>query len=276
MGQGSINLLINKPEKEERLMKLGDIKCIGIVGAGVMGGGIAQSAILAGYKVLVRDLTDEICEKAKNNIINGRFGIKGAVEKGKTTQEKMDKALSLLNFTTKIEDLKDCDLIIEAIGGGADGAIENKDMKFRVFKELDAILKKEAVIASNTSKYTIADLAAVTNRKDRFIGMHFFSPANIMKLVEVIYTKEVTEDVIVLSEDLSKSWGKTPVRVKDVPGDTGFIGNRVWGAARREAMKIVEEGIATPEDVNTAMELGFRWPAGPLPAKRPGARSGWQ
>lgn len=257
-------------------MKLKDIKCIGILGAGVMGGGIAQSAILAGYKVIVRDLTDEICEKAKNTISNGRFGIKGAVEKGKTTQEEMDQALSLLNFTTKLEDLKDCDLIIEAIGGGADGAIENKDMKYKVFKELDAILKKEAVIASNTSRYTIADLAAVTNHKDRFIGMHFFSPANIMKLVEVIYTKEVTEDVIVLSEDLSKSWGKTPVRVKDVPGDTGFIGNRVWGAARKEAMKIVEEGIATAEDVNTAMELGFRWPAGPLPAKRPGARTGWQ
>jgi 3-hydroxybutyryl-CoA dehydrogenase len=241
-----------------------------------MGGGIAQSAILAGYKVIVRDLKDEICEKARNTIISGRFGIKGAVEKGKTTQEEMEKALSLLNFTTKLEDLKDCDLVIEAIGGGADGAIENKDMKYKVFKELDAVLKKEAVIASNTSKYTIADLAAVTNRRDRFIGMHLFSPANIMKLVEVIYTKEVTEDIIVLIEEMSKSWGKTPVRVKDVPGDTGFIGNRVMGAARREAMKIVEEGIATPEDVNTAMELGFRWPAGPLPANRPGARSGWQ
>ena len=257
-------------------MKLGDIKCIGILGAGVMGGGIAQSAILAGYKVMVRDLKNEFCEKAKDTIRNGRFGIKSGVERGKTTQEEMDKALSLLNFTTKLADLKDCDLIIEAIGGGADGAIENKDMKLSVFKELDAILKKEAVIASNTSKYTIADLAEVTDRQDRFIGMHLFSPANIMKLVEVIYTKEVTEDVIVLIEELSRSWGKTPVRVKDVPGDTGFIGNRVWGAARREAMKIVEEGIATAEDVNTAMELGFRWPAGPLPAKRPGARSGWQ
>jgi len=257
-------------------MKLEDIKCIGILGAGVMGGGIAQSAILAGYKVIVRDLKDEICEKAKDNIIKGRFGIKGAVERGKTTQQEMDKALSLLNFTTKLEDLKDCDLVIEAIGGGADGAIENKDMKLKVFKELDGILKKKAVIASNTSRYTIADLAAVTNRKDRFIGMHLFSPANIMKLVEVIYPKEVTEDVIVLIEELSKSWGKTPVRVKDVPGDTGFIGNRVLGAARQEAMKIVKEGIATAEDVNTAMELGFRWPAGPLPSKSPGARSGWQ
>jgi len=257
-------------------MKLEDIKCIGVLGAGIMGGGIAQSAILAGYKVIVRDLKDEICDKAKDTIINGRFGIKGGVEKGKTTQEEMDKAISLLNFTTKVEDLKDCDLIIEAIGGGADGAIENKDMKYNIFKELDAVVKKEAVFASNTSRYTIADLAAVTNRKDRFIGMHLFSPANIMKLVEVIYPKEVTEDVIVLIEELSKSWGKTPVRVKDVPGDTGFIGNRVMGAARQEAMKIVEEGIATAEDVNTAMELGFRWPAGPLPSKRPGARSGWQ
>jgi 3-hydroxybutyryl-CoA dehydrogenase len=257
-------------------MKLEDIKCIGVLGAGVMGGGIAQSAILSGYKVIVRDLKDEICEKARDTIINGRFGIKGAVDRGKTSQEEMEKALSLLNFTTKVEDLKDCDLVIEAIGGGPDGAIENKDMKFKVFKELDTILKKETVIASNTSRYTIADLAAVTNRKDRFIGMHLFSPANIMKLVEVIYTKEVTDDVIVLIEELSKSWGKTPVRVKDVPGDTGFIGNRIMGAARQEAMKIVSEGIATAEDVNTAMELGFRWPAGPLPAKRPGARSGWQ
>ena len=257
-------------------MKLEDIKCMGILGAGVMGGGIAQSAILAGYKVIVRDLKDEICDKARDIIINGRFGIKGGVERGKTTQEDMDKALSLLNFTTKVEDLKDCDLIIEAIGGGPDGAIENKDLKLKVFKELDELVKKEAVFASNTSMFTIADLAAVTKRKDRFIGMHLFSPANIMKLVEVIYTPEVTEDAIVLIEELSKSWGKTPVRVKDVPGDTGFIGNRVMRAARMEAMKIVEQGIATVEDVNTAMELGFRWPAGPLPSRRPGARSGWQ
>ncbi|MBW2092387.1 MAG: 3-hydroxyacyl-CoA dehydrogenase family protein [Deltaproteobacteria bacterium] len=257
-------------------MKLEDVKRIGILGAGVMGGGIAQSAILAGYNVIVRDLTDEICEKAKDTIINGRFGIKGGVERGKHTQEEMDQALARLAFTTKVEDLKDCDLIIEAIGGGADGAIENKDMKLAVFKELDQIVKKEAVFASNTSMYTIADLAAVTDRKDRFIGMHLFSPANIMKLVEVIYTKEVSEDVIKLIEDLSKSMGKTPVRVKDVPGDTGFIGNRVMGAARREALKIVQEGIATAEDVNTTMMLGFRWPAGPIPLGGPGARSGWQ
>lgn len=257
-------------------MKLEDIRSIGIMGGGVMGGGIAQSAILAGYDVTVRDLKDEILARTKDTIINGRFGLKGGVERGKHTQEQMDQALARLKTTTRVEDLKDCDLIIEAIGGSGSQEMENKDLKLRVFKEMDEVVKKEAVFASNTSRFTIADLAAATNRRDRFIGMHWFSPANIMRLVEVTYTPEVTEDVIVLIEELSKKLGKTPIRVKDVPGDTGFVGNRVMGAVRREAMKIVEEGIATAEDVNTAMTLGFNWPAGPLPTGGPSARSGWQ
>ncbi|MBW1710724.1 MAG: 3-hydroxyacyl-CoA dehydrogenase family protein [Deltaproteobacteria bacterium] len=256
-------------------MKLDDVKSIGVLGAGVMGGGIAQSAIVAGFNVIVRDLTDEICEKAKDTIINGRFGLKGGVERGKQTQEEMDQALARLSFTTKVEDLKDCDLIIEAIGGGPDGALENKPLKLEVFTELDKLVKKEAVFASNTSFFTIADLAAVTERKDLFVGMHLFSPANIMKLVEVTYTEDTSEETIKLIEDLSVAVGKTPVRVKDVPGDTGFIANRIFAAASREAMKIVEEGIATAEDVNTAMTLGFRWPIGPL-AMAVGARSGWK
>ena len=257
-------------------MKLADIKSIGVLGAGVMGGGISQSAILAGYNIICRDLTDEILVKTKDTIVNGRFGLKGGVERGKQTQEEMDAALARLTLTTKVEDLKDCDLIIEAIGGGDTGRLEDKPLKLRVFAELDNIVKKEAVFASNTSSFTIADLAAATKRKEHFIGMHLFSPANIMKLVEVIYTADTTEDTIVLIEELSRSWDKTPVRVKDVPGDTGFIGNRVMGAARREAMKVVEEGIATTEDVNTAMMLGFNWPVGPVPSGGPSARSGWQ
>lgn len=258
-------------------MKLADIKSIGVLGAGVMGGGISQSAILAGYNIICRDLSDEILAKAKDTIINGRFGLKGGVERGKQTQAEMDAALARLTLTTKVEDLKDCDLIIEAIGGGDTGQLEDKPLKLKVWAEMDNVVKKEAVFASNTSRFTIADLAVATQRKEHFIGMHLFSPANIMKLVEVIYTADTTEDTIVLIEDLAKSWGKTPVRVKDVPGDTGFIGNRIMGAARREAMKVVEDGIATAEDVNTAMMLGFNWPSGPLPlAGRPGARSGWQ
>lgn len=254
-------------------MKLTDVKSIGIVGAGVMGGGISQSAIIAGYNVVCRDLNDEILAKTKDTIINGRFGLKGGVERGKQTQAEMDAALARLKLTTDVNDLKDCDLIIEAIGGGLDGAIENKPLKLKVWKELDDIVKKEAVFASNTSAFTIADLAVAVDRKDRFIGMHLFSPANIMKLVEVTYTADTAEETIQLIEDLSKSMGKTPVRVKDVPGDTGFIGNRIMTAARKEAQKIVEERIATLDDVNTAMKLGFNWPAGPLEA---GARTGWE
>ncbi|MEE9436781.1 MAG: 3-hydroxyacyl-CoA dehydrogenase family protein [Candidatus Adiutricales bacterium] len=257
-------------------MKLEDVKCVGILGAGVMGGGIAQAAILHGDKVIVRDLSDEINEKAKDTIINSRFGIKAGVERGKHTQEEMDKAVSLLNFTTSVEDLKDCDLIIEAIGGGDTGQMEDKPLKLRVFKELDEIVKKDAVFASNTSFFTIADLAAATNRKENFVGMHWFSPANIMKLVEVIYPAEASAEAVDLVEGIAQKWEKITVRVKDVPGDTGFIGNRVWFAAIREAMKIVQEGIASAEDVNTTMMHGFRWPAGPLPTGGPGAKSGWQ
>jgi len=256
-------------------VKLEDVKSIGVVGAGVMGGGISQSAILAGYKVICRDLTDEILERTRDTIANGRFGIKGGVERGKQTQEEMDQAMARLTLTTKVEDLKDCDLIIEAIGGGENGQLENKPLKLKVWAELDKLVKKEAAFASNTSVFTIADLAVATERKDIFVGMHLFSPANIMKLVEVTYTADTSEETIKLIEDLSKSMGKTPVRVKDVPGDTGFIGNRVFGAARREAQKIVDEGIATAEDVDTAMMLGFNWPAGPI-GMGLGARSGWK
>ncbi len=255
-------------------MKLADIKSIGILGGGVMGGGIAQTAILAGYNVIVRDLTDDLIARTKDTIVAGRFGLKGGVERGKQTQEEMDQALARLTLTTSQDDIKDCDLIIEAVGGGEGGALENKPLKLRIFGEIDKLVKKEAVFASNTSVFTITDLAAVTERKDLFIGMHLFSPANIMKLVEVIYTADTSEETVVLIEDFARSLSKTPVRVKDVPGDTGFIGNRVFGAARREAMKIVEEGVATPEDIDTAMMLGFNWPAGPL-GMGAGARGGW-
>ena len=256
-------------------MKLEDIKCIGILGAGVMGGGIAQCAIQTGKKVIVRDLTDEICDNARDVILNARFGFNKAVELGKMTEEARDQAMALLSFTTNVEDLKDCDLIIEAIGGGDDGAIENKPLKLKVWAEMEAIVQKEAVFASNTSMFTIADLAAVTTRKDRFIGMHLFSPANIMKLVEVTRTGDTTDDVVQLIVDLSESWGKTTISLKDVPGDTGFIGNRIMAAVRKEALKLIEEGVGTADDVNLAMTLGFRWPAGPFP-QGPNARSGWK
>ncbi len=255
-------------------MNINDIKTIGVLGGGIMGQGISQSAILAGYKVICRDLTDEIVAKTKDSILNGRYGLAGGVQRGKFTQEQVDKAMSLLKVTSKIEDLKDVDLLVEAIGGGP-GQMENKDMKLKVWAEIDKAVKKEAIFASNTSFFTIADLAAATGRKDRFIGMHFFSPASIMKGCEVIYTADVKPEVVDIIMELGKKMGKLTVKVKDVPGDTGFIGNRIYRVLTIEAMKIVKEGIATGEDVDNVMMTGFNWPAGPLGMGR-GARGGWK
>ncbi len=257
-------------------MELKDIKTIGIMGAGVMGGGIAQTAILAGFNVIIRDLKDEILANTKDVMINGRFGFKGGVERGKQTQAEVDAALKRLTLTTKVEDLKDVDFLLEAIGGSGGRELENKDLKLRVFAEMDKLCKKEAVFASNTSMFTIADLAKATNRKDRFLGMHWFSPANVMKAVEVIWTAEVTKDVVQTTCDLTLKLGKTCSVVKDVPGDTGFVGNRLMGVVRREAFKLVQDGIASADDINKVMVGGFNWPVGPLPSGGPSARTGWR
>ena len=263
-------------------MKFEDVKCVGIMGAGVMGGGIAQNAILCGTKVIVRDLNDDILKKCENTIMNGRFGIKGGLERGKHTQEEYDRAVSLLNLTTKPEDLADVDLLIEAIGGGDAGGLENKPLKIKVFGEMDEIVKKDAIFASNTSTFSITDLAEPTNRKKQFIGMHWFSPANIMKLVELIYTEDTDDETFQCLVDCCEAWGKVWVRVKDIPGtDSGFIGNRIMGAARREAMKLLQDGIASRQDVDKAMVHGFRWPVGPFMTtgegpQTGGVRSGWQ
>jgi 3-hydroxybutyryl-CoA dehydrogenase len=255
-------------------MNIDDIKTIGVLGGGLMGQGISQSAILAGYKVICRDLTDEIVAKSIDNIVNGRFGLAGAVQRGKLTQEQADKARTLMTVTSKVEDLKNVDFMIEAIGGTT-GVMEDQGGKIKGFGEMDKVGKKEAIFASSTSFFTIADLAAVTTRKDRFIGMHFFSPANVMKGCEIIWTADVMPEVIEITMELGRRWGKVPVKVKDRAGDTGFIGNRVYRALRMEANKIVEEGLATPEDIDTVMTTGFNWPVGPLGMGR-GARGGWK
>jgi 3-hydroxybutyryl-CoA dehydrogenase len=249
-------------------MKAADIKLIGVLGMGIMGRGIVQTAILAGYNVVGRDLTEPILTRVKDDIINGRFGLKGAVERGKITGAQMESAVARLKLTTKMEDLADCDLVIEAIGGNPGEVLENKGLKLKVIAELDKILKKEAIIASNTSMITIADLATVATRKDKVIGMHWFRPANIMKLVEVCWTKDNTEETIKCVEDLCDKFGKTHIRVKDVAGDTGFVAGRIYQAVFREADKILEEGICNPEEIDIAMMTGFGWPMGPMEMRK--------
>ncbi len=248
-------------------MNIDTIREVGVVGGGVMGGGIAQTLALAGYKVVLRDISNELIEKTRNTVINSRFGLKSGVERGKLSQEQMDKAVANLKFTTRLEDMKNCDLIIEAVP-------ENMELKRKVFGELDATVKKEAIFTSNSSNLTHTEISRDLKRKDRYLGMHWFSPANVMKVVEIVYTPTVTEDVIKTIEVLCQRLGKTSVRVKDVPGDTGYINNRIFHALQKEAQKIVDEGIATEEDIDTAMKLGRNWPSGPFDSRK-GTRSGW-
>ena len=249
-------------------MNINDIKLIGVMGGGVMGGGIAESCIAGGFRTIVRDVSDELCKKTRDTMIEGRFGLRGAVERGKLTQQQFDEAVARLSFTTSVDDLRAADLVIEAVP-------EDLELKKKVFSELDKTVKPQAVFASNTSGFAISDLNKAVARKDRFIGMHWFSPAFIMKLVEIIYAPETSDETVKLIEDLAARMGKETVRVKDAPGAYGFIANRVYFAAVAEARKILQEGLATEDDINKAMRIGFNWPVGPLEMVA-GARKGWQ
>ncbi|HEY5639506.1 MAG TPA: 3-hydroxyacyl-CoA dehydrogenase family protein [Dehalococcoidia bacterium] len=246
------------------------IESIGVIGGGVMGSGIGQALAVGGAKVTIRDINDEMIEKSRATIIEGRYGLNRGVERGKTTQEEADSALSRLSWTTDVADLSGVDLIIEAVP-------EDLDLKKKVFGELDEAVKPEAIFASNTSGLAISDINKGVSeaRRPRFVGMHFFSPAPVMKLVEIVHAPETSEETITAIEDLCSRAGKATVRVKDAPGRYGFIANRIYFAAVREAQKVLEEGIASPEDINKAMVYGFNWPVGPL-AMIEGATKGWQ
>jgi 3-hydroxyacyl-CoA dehydrogenase len=249
-------------------MNADDVNLVGVMGGGVMGGGIAQSFIAHGYRTIVRDLNDDLIEKTRASMIDGRFGLKGAVERGKMSQADYDTTVARLSFTKDVADLRDVDLIVEAVP-------ENLDLKRSVFTELDAIVKKDAIFATNTSGFAIGDLNKAVSRRDRFIGFHWFSPAFIMKPVEVIYAPETSQETLDTLIEVAKRLEKVPIRVKDAPGKYGFVANRIYFAMVAEARKVLEEGIASAEDIDTVMQLGYNWPIGPLGMTR-GARSGWQ
>ena len=249
-------------------MNIDDIKLVGVMGGGVMGGGIAQTFAAHGFNTIIRDLNDELIEKTRASMLDGRFGLKGSVERGKMTQADYDAAVSHFSFTKDVADLRECDLIVEAVP-------ENLDLKKSVFSELDALVKKEAIFASNTSGFAISDVNRAVSRRDRFIGFHWFSPAYIMRPVEVIYAPETSQDTIDTMLALTERLGKVAVRVKDAPGKYGFVANRIYFAMVAEARKVLDEGIASADDINAAMRLGFNWPAGPLEMVQ-GARKGWQ
>jgi 3-hydroxybutyryl-CoA dehydrogenase len=229
-----------------------DIKKLGVVGAGAMGNGIAQLAAQIGCDVVMRDIEDAFVERGMKNI--DRF-LSKSVEKGKLESTEKDAILGRITGTTDMSRLKNVDFVIEAV-------IEDLELKKSVFKELDELCRPEVVLASNTSSMSLTEIAAATKRPENVCGMHFFNPVPLMRLVEVIRGYATSDETVAITTDLAKKMGKTTVEVKkDSPG---FIVNRIMIPHMVEAIKIVEEGIATKEDVDTAVKNGLNYPMGPF------------
>ncbi|MGP3666864.1 MAG: 3-hydroxyacyl-CoA dehydrogenase family protein [Candidatus Bathyarchaeota archaeon] len=228
------------------------MKKICVVGAGVMGSGIAQICAQAGFEVNLYDIKQEFVEKGLNNI---KGNLKRSVEKGRISQEEADKILGKIVTTINLKEVvKDVDFVIEA-------APENMEVKRQVFKDLDNFSPKHAILASNTSSLSITEIASVTSRPDKVVGMHFFNPAPIMKLVEVVKGQLTSEETVTIVKDLAKKLGKTPVECKDSPG---FIANRICIPMINEAIIVLQEGVASKEDIDLAVKLGYNHPMGPL------------
>ena len=229
-----------------------EIKKIGVLGAGVMGSGIAQVAAQSGFEVVMRDIADEFVQKGLKNI---EASLSKGVEKGKVTPEEKEAALGRIKGTTVLEDLKDVDFVIEAV-------IEDLELKKKVFKEMDELTRSEVILATNTSSMSITEIAASTSRPDKVVGMHFFNPVPLMRLVEVIKGLETSDETVDVTWGLAERLGKTPVLVKkDTPG---FIVNRIMMPQLMEAIRIYEEGIASMEDIDKAVKLGLNYPMGPF------------
>ena len=238
-------------------MKLEEVKKIGVLGGGIMGGGIAQGFAIAGYDVVVRDINDEAIAATRDALFDGKWGIKRAVELGKLKFDVAVSAIQRATFTLDLAGLADCDVIIEAIP-------EKLELKQSVFKDLDAVAKPGAIFASNTSGFVIAEVARDVSpaRKALFAGMHYSNPVTTMRMCEIIYTPDTSEETIATVRGLAEATGKVVSMVKDAPGTYGFLLNRIFGAAHREAVAIVQAGIASKEDIDKAMITGRNWPSG--------------
>lgn len=227
------------------------INTVGVVGAGQMGGGIAQVFAFAGYKVIMQDVKQEFCDRGMKNI-KGSLG--KMLEKQKITKDVHDKALSNIKTTLDLKDMAPCDIVIEA-------APENVSLKKEIFTSLDKITKKEAILATNTSSISIDEIGKVTTRQEKIIGMHFMNPVPIMQCVEVIRSPKTSDDTYKVVTELVAKLGKTHVTSKDSPG---FIINRILMPMINEAIHTLSEKVATAEDIDTGMKLSCNFPMGPL------------
>ena len=223
-----------------------------VVGAGIMGAGVGQLCAQQGYDVTVVDISDELVEKAKGKVT---AGLSKRVENGKITQEEMDAVLSRLNWSTGLEQAKDSDFVVEAI-------IENIDAKKEVFQKLDSICPPETILATNTTALSVSDIASATQRPDKVIGMHFFNPAVIMKLVEIIRGNQTSDETIATTKKFAEDLGKVPIATaKEAPA--GIV-SRVLAGLLNEAATVYADGIASAGDIDEAMKLGAGLPMGPL------------
>jgi len=228
-----------------------EIKKLMVIGAGQMGSGIAQVSAQTGLEVILNDIKEEFVERGLSVI---HRNLSRQVEKGRMSEEEKAEILARIKLSTSIEDAKEIDFAVEA-------AVENMEVKSGIFKQLDQIAPEHAILASNTSSLPITEIAAVTSRPEKVIGMHFMNPVPVMKLVEIIRGLATSDEVYQAVEDLAKKMGKVPVEVNDFPG---FVSNRVLMPMINEAIYTVYEGVATPEAVDQVMKLGMNHPMGPL------------
>lgn len=229
-----------------------EVQKVGIIGAGLMGSGIAQVIAQAGMKVVIRDVETKFVEKGLTSI---KQTLKKSVEKAKITQEEADSVLSRIKGTLDLfEASQDADFIVEAV-------IENMDLKKALFKELDGLCPQRTIFATNTSSFSITEIASVTSRPDKFLGLHFFNPAQVMKLVEIIKGYSTSTETVKVAKDLMVRMGKEPIEVKDSPG---FAVNRILVPMLNEAIFALMEGVASREDIDKGMKLGTNHPMGPL------------
>jgi len=224
---------------------------VGVLGCGLMGAGIAEVAARSGYPTVVREVSEELLDKGLGKI---RASLDKAVERGKLEAEARDKALANLSGTVELDGLADCDLVVEAI-------VENVDEKRRTFKALEEVVQEGAIFASNTSSLTITQLAMTTKRPDRFLGLHFFNPVPVMKLVEVVRTLMSSDEAFEDAFEFVRSLGKEPIACRD---NSGFIVNRLLVPYLLDAIRAYEEGVGSVEDIDKGLQLGCGYPMGPF------------
>jgi 3-hydroxybutyryl-CoA dehydrogenase len=227
-----------------------EVRKVGVVGLGTMGAGIAQVCVQAGVETVGREVSEELAERARERIAHylGR-----GVEKGRLTPEERDAALARLTTTTELADLAGCQLVVEAV-------VEELDAKRQLFRELEGVVAPEAVLATNTSALSVTEIASATEQPERVVGLHFFNPAPVLPLVEVVRTEAASEDAVETAYAFAERIGKRPIRCADTPG---FVVNRILIPLLNDCVRVLDEAGVTPEDLDTAMTAGLNWPIGP-------------